>query len=74
MRLHFEMRQGCMVGDHPRALAINVVPPFLDTNDNRKQLSLMRGIVAWSTSEFLAVICDGLQSPTLVLLQDPTYA
>ena len=60
MGLRFQMGQGSMIGDHSGALAVNVVPPFLDPDNNCKQFPLVRSIIAQCTSQLLAVVCDRL--------------
>ena len=57
-----------MVGDHTCALAVNIVVPFFDGNNNGHQLTLMGGVVCRCTGQFLAIVCHRLQPLACILL------
>ena len=66
--LCLQMLEWLMVVDNTCALAVNIMAPFLDGNDNGHQFTLMGGIIGGCTSQFLAVVCHLLQPLAHILL------
>ena len=60
-----------MISNNTRALAVDVVAPFLDGNNDGHKLPLVRGVIGRCTSQLLAIVGHGLQA-TPSLLQDHT--
>ena len=58
-----------MVGGNRCALAINIMVPFLDGDDNGHQLTLMGGVISGCTGQFLAIVCHWLHLLACILLQ-----
>ena len=63
-----------MVSDNTCALAINIVAPFLDGDDNGHQLTLMGGVIGGYTGQFLAIIGHRLQPLACILLYNTPNA
>ena len=74
MGLRMQVFKGGVIGDHPSALAINVMAPLFECNNDCQELTVMCGVVALSPSELLAEISHRLQAMTLILLYRPTNA
>ena len=56
-----------MVSNNPCAFAINVGSPILDCNKNNQDFLLMSCIIVGSTSQLFVLVCNRLNSITLVL-------
>ena len=72
--LCLQVLEWLMVGDNTCALAVNIMAPFLDGNDNGHQFKLMGGIIRGCTSQFLAIVCHRLQPLASVLLYNTPNA
>ena len=72
--LCLQMLEWLMVGDKMCALAINIMVPIFDDNDNGHQFTLMGGVIGGCTSQFLAVVCHRLQPLASILLYNTPNA
>ena len=72
--LCLQMLEWFMVGYNTCALAINIMAPFLDGNNNGHQFTLMSEVIGGCTSQFLAIVCHQLQPLASVLLYNTPNA
>ena len=72
--LSLQMLEGFMVGDNTCALAINIMAPFLNGDNNGHQFTFMGGVVGGCTGQFLAVVRHQLQSLASILLYNTPNA
>ena len=66
--LCLQMLEWFMVGDNTGALAVNIMAPFLNGDDNGHQFTFMGGVIGGCTGQFLAVVRHCLQSLASILL------
>ena len=74
LMLYLQMLERFMVGDNTCALAVKVMAPFLNGNDNGQQFTFMGGVIGVCTGQFLAVVCHQLQPLACILLYNTPNA
>ena len=72
--LCLQMLEWLMVGKNTRALATNIMAPFLDGNDNGHQFTLIGGVIGGCTGQFLAIVRYRLQPLARILLYNSPNA
>ena len=72
--LCLQMLERFMVGDNTCALAVNIMVPFLNGDDNGQQFTFMGGVIGGCTGQFLAVVCHRLQPLASILLYNTPNA
>ena len=72
--LSLQMLEGFMVSDNTCALAVNIMAPFLNGNNNGHQFTFMGGVIGGCTGQFLAVVRHRLQSLASILLYNTPNA
>ena len=63
-----------MVSDNMCALAVNIMVPLLDGDDNGHQFTLMSGVIGRCTSQLLTVVYHWLQTLAHILLYNSPNA
>ena len=74
LMLCLQMLKWFMVGDNTCALAVNVMAPFLNGDNNGHQFTFMGGVIGGCTGQFLAALCHRLQSLASILLYNTPNA
>ena len=69
-----QMLEWFMVGENMCALAVNIMAPFLNGDNNGHQFTFMGGVIGGCTGQFLAVVSHRLQPLASILLYNTPNA